>query len=350
MRILKEHFGKTGRGEDVEAYTLVGPQISARVLSYGGILQMLSPFGRDVVLGFDTVSGYEAQDKYIGAVVGRVAGRIGSGHFTADGIPCTVSVNNGPHCLHGGITGFNQKIWEASVKGNALCLTLESPDGDEGFPGRLQVQVTYRLTPENGLQITYQAETTRITPVSLTNHSYFNLNGQGVSDYKWPGTQGKNTILNHTLQIPAQTVLENDETSLPTGKRFQVKGTPFDFTRAKTLGADIGVVDEQLRRGRGYDHTYLIHEKSTAPLSRFATLAVPDLTMDALTTQPGFQLYSGNWLAGEQGKGKIPYIPRSGVALEAQGWPDAVNHPDFPSVWLTPGSRYEQTTEYRFRR
>lgn len=338
MKITKKLFGETPQGERTDVYRLENTSgMRAEILTYGGILRALEVKGRDVVLGFETLADYVNQDKYYGALVGRVANRIGKGQFVLDGVEYKVPINNGPNCNHGGLEGFDRKIWQADESEKRLCLKYVSEAGEEGFPGRLQVHVAYSLIEDNALVIDYRAETDAPTPVNLTSHAYFNLNGKG-------------NILEHLLYIPCDEILENDAFSLPTGEHLKVKDTPFDFRNPRAIGDGIEADDYQISFGKGYDHHYIIRDKTEEKDSPvlFARLAVPDLAMECYTTQPGFQLYTGNWLSGERGKNGAVYGPRSGVALEAQNWPDAVNHPDFPNVVLRPGEIYEERTIYHF--
>ncbi|MEG0780915.1 MAG: aldose epimerase family protein, partial [Oscillospiraceae bacterium] len=325
MSIEKRPFGKTMQGGSVDCFTLTnGRGMSAEILTYGGILRALSvPVGdtvRDVVLGFDRLADYEAQDKYLGAIVGRVANRIGGAGFTLDGTDYALAANSAPNCLHGGLCGFDRKVWHPAAGEEGLTLTCTSPAGEEGFPGALRVTVTYVLTEDNALTIAYLATTDAPTLVNLTNHSYFNLAGGG-------------TIDTHRVQIFAAAITENDATSVPTGRLLPVEGTPFDLRQPRVLG-------------ESYDHNFVLSAHRPGGLA--ASLWADGLRMDCTTTQPGLQLYTANYLAGERGKGGAIYAPRTAVCLETQGFPDAIHHPNFPTVVLRPGETYRETTTYRF--
>lgn len=342
IEIKNRSFGKTKAGKSVSCWTLTNENgMSAEVLTYGGILRALTvPVGeekRDVVLGFDDMAGYESQDCYIGALVGRVANRIGDARFTLDGKEYALPRNSGPNCLHGGVHGFNEKIWAAEIQGEALVLTCTSPDGEEGFPGTLRVKVVYTLTDDNALSIDYFAESDAATLVNLTNHSYFNLKGAGVG-----------TIEEHKVQIFADYITENNSDSVPTGILINVEGTPFDLRQPKPLAPGLGDDHPQIVAGAGYDHNFILKNRIDSVLERAAVVECDGLRMECHTTQPGMQLYTANYLSGQVGKGGLPYPRRSALCLETQNWPDAVNHPDFPTPILRPGQTYRQTTVFRF--
>ena len=334
-------FGYTTKGETVTAYRLTNKRgAHAVILDYGCIAQALSvPNAQggftDVVLGYDTVLEYEKNDAYLGAAIGRVANRIGKSEFTLNGKSYILARNDGENHLHGGIKGFDKYIWDAHEEGNALTLTRLSPDGEENYPGNLKVCITYELTEENELVITYDADTDADTVVNLTNHSYFNLNGKG-------------TALDHSLQIFADEFTENDKACLPTGKLLKTAGTPFDFSQPKTVGQDIGLNDTQLRNGNGYDHNFVLSDR--AELKKAAVLSSPEtgIKMTTFTTLPGMQLYSGNWLTQRMGKGGNPIDHRYAVCLETQVFPNALALPHFPSPILKKGEHYHTVTIYRF--
>ena len=342
IQISNKAFGKTKGGKAVSCWTLTNENgMSAEVLTYGGVLRALTvPVGeekRDVVLGFDDMAGYEGQDCYIGALVGRVANRIGGARFALDGKEYALAANSGPNCLHGGVHGFHEKIWAAEIQDEALVLTYSSPDGEEGFPGTLRVKVIYTLTEDNALAIEYFAESDSPTLVNLTNHSYFNLKGAGVG-----------TVEDHTVQIFADCITENDSTSVPTGTLLRVDGTPFDLREATLLEPGLASDHPQIVAGAGYDHNFILKNRIDSVLERSAAAECAGLRMECRTTQPGVQLYTANYLSGQVGKGKLPYPRRSAFCLETQNWPDAVNHPDFPSPILRPGQTYHHTTVYSF--
>ena len=334
----QERFGYTREGAAVDQFTLEGPGgRRARVLTYGGILRTFSipaeEGERDVVLGFDRLEDYENQDKYIGALVGRVANRIGGGRFTLEGKEYRLAVNNGPNCNHGGIHGFHEKVWTAEARGETLVLRYQSPDGEENFPGTLEVEVTYRFTPDGALSILYTARTDRTTILNLTNHSYFNLEGRGE-------------IGGHWVRVAADRFTENDPTSLPTGRLLPVEGTPFDLREGRLLAPGLADPHPQMIIGAGYDHNYILKDGWDGRLVEAARVRAGGLSLTCFTTQPGLQLYTGNWLAGERGKAGRVYGRRAGLCLETQNWPDAVNQPSFPSPILHPGDEYRQETRF----
>jgi aldose 1-epimerase len=346
--VRREEFGKTPDGRAVSVYTLTNRGgAEARVITYGGAVVSLKVPDRrgrlgDVVLGFDDLGGYLGQDFYIGSLVGRYANRIAGARFTLNGAEYKLAANNGPHNLHGGLRGFDKVVWEArplrARGGAALELTYLSPDGEEGFPGNLRARVVYTLTDRNELRVDYSATTDKDTVVNLTQHSYFNLKGEGVGD-----------ILDHRLRVYAARFTPTDATSIPTGELRPVRGTPFDFTRPTVIGARIGADDEQLKFGNGYDHNFVVNGRPGV-LRRAAEVYEPTTgrVMEVLTTEPGVQLYTGNYLAAERGKGGKPYPRRTGFCLETQHYPDSPNKPRFPSPVLRRGGRYRSTTVYRF--
>lgn len=332
-------FGVTKNGEQVTAYTLKSGAMSAVILDYGCIIQALCVPDKDgkpvdVVLGYDTVAQYEAHDAYLGAAIGRVGNRIARGEFTVGGKEYKVAVNNGPNHLHGGLVGFDSVMWNAQLKDDALALSRVSPDGEEGYPGNLAVTITYRLT-DSALEITYDAKTDADTLINLTNHSYFNLAGEG-------------DVLGHVLQVNADAFCEGDADCLPTGKLIPVAGTPFDFTLPKKIGRDIGADDIQLRNAGGYDHNVCLSDP--APVKTAAVLYCEEtgIEMTTTTTLPGMQLYSANFLTERKGKGGQMMGERYALCLETQRYPDAVHNPHFPSIVLTPKGTYHEVTTYSF--
>jgi aldose 1-epimerase len=343
------HFGKTPDGRDVETYTLKNRGgAEARVINYGGTIVSLKVPDRegrlaDVVLGFDDVEGYRgAGSTYLGALIGRYGNRIARGRFTLNGVEYRLATNNGPNHLHGGLGGFDKVLWTVrplkARAGPALELTYVSRDGEEGYPGTLSVRVVYTLTDANELRIDYDAKTDKDTVVNLTNHSYFNLAGEGSGD-----------ILGHLLTLDSDRFLPTDQTSIPTGELRGVRGTPFDFTKPTAIGARIEADDEQLKWAKGYDHTYVVGGRAGS-LRRAARVEEPKTgrVMEVWTTEPGVQLYTGNYLSGAAGKGGKPYGFRTGFCLETQHYPDSPNKPDFPSTVLRKGGRYRTTTVYKF--
>ena len=343
-------FGTAPDGTPVEVYTLVNSLgMEVRAMTYGAtILSIKVPDAQgtmgDVVLGFDSLAGYVMESPYFGAVVGRYGNRIAKGHFTLDGKRYTLAVNNGPNALHGGLQGFDKKVWTAepvrSDSGVGVAFTLVSPDGDQGYPGTLTVRVTYTLRSDrNELAIDYEGSTDKATPINLTNHSYFNLAGAGHGD-----------ILGHELTLEADSMTPVDATLIPTGKITAVRGTPFDFTTPTPIGARIDANDPQIKNGGGYDHNFVINR--TGPgLVHFAHVSEPTSgrTMDVSTTEPGVQFYTGNFLDGTiTGTGGLVYPRRSGFCLETQHYPDSPNHANFPTTILEPGAVYKSRTVFAF--
>ena len=326
----------------VTEYTLTNSSgMRAGILNYGGtITKLITPDKKgkmgDVVLGFENFSGYmQKNEPYLGALVGRYANRIGNAKFTLDGKTYKLAPNNFGNSLHGGNVGFDKVIWNVEKIGDSsLKLTYQSKDGEEGYPGNLNVQVLYTLGSDNSLKIDYTATTDKATPVNLTNHSYFNLSAGKDS-----------TILDHVLQLNADKYTPVNDQLIPTGQIAEVKGTPLDFRSAKAIGKDIGNV-----KG-GFDHNWILNRKGDDP-EQAATVYDPGSGrfMEVFTTQPGIQFYSGNFLNGalQLTKGGQIYIPHAGLCLETQHYPDSPNEPSFPSTILKPGETYRQTTVYKF--
>ena len=334
-------FGYTKTGEPVTAYRLSNSKgAGAVILNYGCAIQALTVPNTqggftDVVLGYDTVLEYEENSCYLGAAIGRVGNRIGNSEFTLNGISYRLAKNDGANHLHGGVKGFDKYVWDAAEEESKLLLTRLSPDGEENYPGNLKVQISYELTEENELRITYDADTDKDTVVNLTNHSYFNLNGGG-------------TALGHSLQVFADKFTENDAACLPTGKLLETAGTPFDFSKPKTIGRDIVLDDIQLHNGSGYDHNFVLSDKSE--LKKAAVLTSPEtgIRMTTFTTMPGMQLYTGNFLTPHKGKNGNPIDYRFAVCLETQVFPNALACPNFPSPILRKGEHYHTVTVYKF--
>ncbi|WP_348626379.1 aldose epimerase family protein [Salinicola sp. CPA57] len=355
--IERSAFGQLPDGREVDCYRITNDNgIEMRVINYGGIIVSLKTpdiTGRmdDIVLGFDSLDDYLSDtyrqaNPYFGALIGRYGNRIAHGRFTLDGETYQLPTNDGPNTLHGGDTGFNQRLWHAqpfsSAEGRGLVLTYTSPDGEQGFPGRLSTRVSYTLTNDNELAIDYRARTTRATPVNLTQHSYFNLQGEGSG-----------TILNHRLMINASAYTPIDETLIPTGEIADVSGTPFDFRQPTAIGARMGQKNTQFAYAKGYDHNFVL-SKNPGQADR-PTLAAKVVepqsgrVLELATTEPGLQFYSGNFLDGSLvGQSGRPYTHRSGLALETQHFPDSPNQPNFPSTILKPDETYHSRTVYRF--
>lgn len=332
--------------ERAEAYTLINTNgLEAEIMTYGGTLRALRAPGRDgrlddIVLGFDTLGPYLGPHPFFGSLVGRYANRIRAGRFTLDGEAYTLPINDGPNHLHGGPAGFHRVTWEAqplaAPDGPSLTLAYSSPDGEAGFPGTLGVVVTYTLTDSNDLRIDYEARSDRPTVINLTNHAYFNLAGAG-------------TIERHELQLAASRFLPIDAHALVTGELRAVAETPFDFRRPAVIGERLGLDDEQLRLGGGFDHCYVL-DKAPDELAFAGLVVEPESgrSLEVFTTQPGVQFFGGNFHdASYVGKGGQTYGLWCGLCLEAQDFPDAPNQPHFPSTVLRPGERYRQTTVYR---
>lgn len=297
----------------------------------------------DVVLGHSSLHDYlHTPEKYLGSVIGRYGNRIARGKFTLEGKEYRLAINNGPNALHGGIVGFNAVVWDAvQPDAQTLKLTYFSEDGEEGFPGNLRTELIYRLMDDNAFEIHYKAETDRTTIVNLTQHSFFNLAGQGMPT---------STVCDNVLTINADFYTPMDEVSIPTGAIAPVAGTPMDFTTPHRVGERIDADFEQLVFGKGYDHCYVLNKKEPGELSFAAKVVEPESgrTLEVYTTEPGVQLYTGNWLSGFEGKNGATYPERSAICLETQRFPDSPNKPHFPSVVLHPGEVYTHTCVYKF--
>ena len=341
--VTRAPFGKLADGTAVESFTLRNAHgLEVRAITYGAIITSLRVPDRagrlgDIVLGHDDLAGYVDKPAFFGAVVGRYGNRIAKGRFTLDGKTYTLATNNGPNHLHGGVRGFDKVVWKAdppAAGATSVTFRYKSADGEEGYPGTLAARVTYTLSDKDELTFEYFATTDKATPINLTQHSYFNL---GV-----PG----NDILGHELTLEADRYTPVDATLIPTGTLASVGGTPFDFRKPTAIGARIGQDDEQLRRGGGYDHNFVLNRTGEG-LQRAALVADPGTgrTMEILTTEPGVQFYSGNFLDGTiTGKGGVVYKKRSGLCLETQHFPDSPNQPSFPSTILRPGKEYRSKT------
>lgn len=337
--------------ESVDLITLRSPSgVELDVATYGGIVtRLLAPDREseleDVVLGHEWLETYVMGSPYFGAIVGRYCNRIAGGRFTLDGVDYALAINNGPHHLHGGVRGFDKIIWEAEAYSNdaesGVVLTHVSPDGDEGYPGELTVRVTYALTAGGELRIDYEAATDEPTVINLTHHGYWNLAGHGAGD-----------VLDHELTLHADYITPVDETLIPTGGFRPVASTPFDFRKATRIGARIEDDDEQMVFGGGYDHNFVLAGWEDDGVMRTAAVLrdpVSGRTMEVLTTEPGLQFYSGNFLDGSDiGKGGVVYEQRAGLCLETQHFPDSPNQSGFPSTVLRPDETYRSTTVYRF--
>lgn len=341
--ITARPFGTTAGGAPVTCFRLENASGAwAEVLDYGAILRAVSVPDRtgtlrDVCLGFDSVRDYEEQHQgYLGALVGRCANRIRGSRFALNGREYALAANENPNHLHGGVRGFDQYIWDHSVEGDSVVFSRTSPDGEEGYPGTLKVQVRYALTEDNALKLVLEGESDADTVVNLTSHAYWNLNGHGAG-----------SVGSHTLSIDAIAFTELGADNCPNGTIASVVGTPFDLRTARPLEAGWDDDHPQIRQGAGYDHNWVLRGTG---LRRAAVLTAPEsgITMALSTTQPGLQVYTGNFLPETVGKGGAGYAPRCGVAMEAQGFPDAVNQPGFPTVVLRAGERYHQEIMFAF--
>lgn len=344
----KDSFGKNSKGEAIDRYTLRNKAgVVARLITRGATLTELHVPDKkgqlvDVVLGFDDIAGYESdRNQHFGCTTGRVANRIAKGKFTLDGQEYTLAVNNGPNALHGGVErNLGQVVWASepfeNEKGPGVIFRYTSPDGEEGYPGKLDVVVTYQLTHENDVRIDYVASTDKPTPVNLTNHSYFNLEGEGHA-----------SVLDHELLLHADAFTPTDDGLIPTGVVAPVEGTPLDFRKPMRIGERIAQLDTT--PAIGYDHNYVCNGKP-GELREIARLKSPvsGRVMTVSTTEPAVQFYSGNFLSGKLGKGGKTYAHRSALCLETQHYPDSVNHPDFPTTILHPGEKYTHTCVYTF--
>lgn len=342
--ITAEPFGITRSGEAVTRYELRNAAgMCVRILNYGCTVQSIfvpdaAGKPRDVALGYDDLTSYEAGNCFFGAVVGRYANRIRGAAFTLDGRDCVLPKNDGENHLHGVMA---HQVFSGGVEGDALVLRRTSPDGEEGFPGTLRVAVRYRLTEDNALSVTYDAQTDAPTVVNLTNHTYFNLNGQDGS-----------TVLDHVLTLHAEEFTECDAQLIPTGRILPVTGTPMDFRTAKPIGTEIDAGFSQLQNGAGYDHNYVMRSRDGALLPAAEVYSAKSgIKLKCFTTQAGVQLYTGNFLhqdTAPTGKGARRYPRRGGFCLETQHYPASPNFPQFPSTRLDPGERYHQETVYQF--
>jgi len=339
-------FGKLEDGTVIEVFTLRNSRgASARVMTYGATLTNLFVPDRkgvagDVVLGFDDLKGYLGDHPHFGGIIGRFANRIAKGKFSIDGTEYSLATNNGPNTLHGGTVSFDRRVWKGEevtdTKGAAVRLSYVSPDGEEHFPGTLTVTVVYTLTEKNELKLEYTAKTDKPTAVNLTNHTYFNLRGEG-------------DVLGYTLTLNASRYTPADSTLIPTGELAPVKGTAYDFTKPTTIGSRIAEL-EKIKEAGGYDINYAVDGEIGQPrLAAKVVDAISGREMEVWTTQPGVQLYTANWLNGTiKGKGGVAYKRFGAVCLETQNYPDAVNHANFPNAILRPGETFHSETIYKF--
>ncbi len=344
-----QSFGALPSGEEINQFILSNDKgMEMKVISYGGIISALKTQNKegefdDIVLGFDSIEGYVQEGvPYFGAIIGRYGNRIAKGKFTLDSVEYDLAINNIGNHLHGGVKGFDKVVWTGKEvdfeDGVALALTYTSKDMEEGYPGNLETTVTYYLGNDNTLLVDYKATTDKKTVVNLTQHTYFNLTGM------------KAPVLNHELMINADTFLPVDSTLIPTGNLQPVEDTPFDFTESKKIGKQINEKDQQITYGLGYDHCWVLND-GTKDLTVAAKMHEPSSgrTLEILTTEPGIQFYSGNFLDGTlTGKNGVVYEKRMGLCLETQHFPDSPNQPEFPSTELNPGETYHSQTKFVF--
>jgi aldose 1-epimerase len=338
MQITQAPFGRLPDGREARLFTLrnAGGMV-VTITDFGGIVTSLHVPDRDgapanVVLGFDTLAPYLSKSPYFGALIGRYGNRIARGQFTLDGKQVQLAVNNGPNHLHGGACGFDKVLWDARIDGSVLVLHYSSPDGEQGYPGTLDTTVEYELLASNELVLRVRATTDQATPVNITQHSYFNLAGQG-------------DILAHDLVLCADAFTPIDSDLIPLGTRVPVAGTPFDFRGARPIGERVGMPDKQLRNGSGYDHNFVLNGATPGSLHLAARVSEPvsGRVLELFTREPGVQFYSGNFLDGSQG-----FAHRSGFCLEPQHFPDSPNQPSFPRTILRPGEQYGTESRWRF--
>ena len=346
--LVVDKFKKVIDNKKTDLFTLTNTNgCELTVTNYGAkIVSLMIPDNKgvlvDVVTGHDSIDDYiTSGEPYFGAVCGRTANRIAKGKFQLDGKTYSLAVNNGPNSLHGGIKGFNAVVWDVKeVLDNSIKLQYLSVDGEEGYPGNLTVTVTYTLTDKNAVTIDYKATTDKPTIINLTNHSYFNLSGAGGA-----------SINDHVLTINADTYLPTDDTAIPYGPAEEVKGTPMDFTTPHTIGSRIDEDFQQLIYGKGYDHTYVLNKEQADEYSFCARCESPKsgIVMEVYTTEPGMQLYTGNWMTGELiGKNGQRYPSRAAVCFETQHYPDSINKPEYPSTELHPGDTFNSKTSFEF--
>jgi aldose 1-epimerase len=347
VSVSKAPYGTLADGTAIDQYTLANQRgMTVKIITYGGIVTEIDTPDSEghvanVALGFDNLADYVAKSPYFGAITGRYANRIANGEFTLDGITYTLAKNNGPNSLHGGIKGFDKQVWAATVVPDGVKFSRTSPDGEEGYPGTLKVDVTYTLTNKNELKIDYLATTDKATVINLTNHTYFNLAGEGSGD-----------VFDQVLWIKAHNYTPVDATLIPTGEIAPVAGTPFDFTTPTAIGARIHEAHPQIVIGQGYDHNWVIDRPAgDSSLILISTASDPasGRVLKTWTTEPGVQVYTGNFLDGTLvGPSHHTYRQGDAFTLETQHYPDSPNHPAFPTTVLRPGGKFTSTTVYAF--
>lgn len=344
LSIEEKQFGYTKQGDEIHIYTLMNKNgVRVGIMNYGGSIVFFETpdrqgAARDIVLGYDTLSAYEEQTKYVGATVGRHCNRIEKAKFTLNGKNYLLAENDGKNHLHGGLQGFDRKVFTANIEQDELKLRCISPDGEEGYPGNLSLTITYELTEKNELIIGYQAKSDQDTLCNLTNHSYFNLKGQGKGD-----------ISSHKLQIFADSFTVNNAESLPTGEIRKVEGTPMDFRVPHAIGERIDQEDQQLQFAKGYDHNWVLNEDGRkCKKAAYAWEESSGICLTVFTTMPGLQLYTGNFLEGApMGKGGVVYHNREAFCLEAQYFPNSMQYEHFPKPILRAGQEYSETIRFQ---
>jgi aldose 1-epimerase len=352
--IDKQSYGVTADGFPVDEYTLTNSRgMEVKIITFGGIITSIKVPDRkgklaNVALGFDNLQDYETKSPYFGCITGRYANRIAGGKFTLDGTEYQLDINNGPNHLHGGIKGFDKQVWEVTKeiyepKAVGIELHYLSPDGDQKYPGALDTYVTYRLTDKNAIQMDYRATTSAPTIVNLTNHTYWNLKGEGEGD-----------VMDHNLMINADRYTPVDVNLIPTGELAPVKGTPFDFSKPKQISNGIRSDDQQVVFGRGWDHNWVLKRPSFDDTSLILAASLYELksgrVLEVWTTEPGIQFYAGNFLDGTiYGTSHRAYRQGDGLALETQHFPDSPNHDNFPSTVLREDETYQTTTIFKFK-
>lgn len=346
MSIEQQSLGMTPDNQEVIQYTMTNEAGAyVKLINIGATIAAIvvpdkSGVMTDVVLGYKSFNDYMDDPAALGKSVGRFANRIAKGHFTLDGVEYTLAINNGVNALHGGPSGFQRRVWASRIEGDSVIFSYESADGEEGYPGAYKCEVTYSWSDDCEISLVYSATCDKRTVTNLTNHVYFNLNGEGSGD-----------ILDHVMKINASKFLPTDETLIPTGERAAVVDTPMDFTSPKPLGQDIKADYKPLEIGKGYDHCWIIDNWQKGELASVAELYSPKsgIKVETKTTQPGIQIYTGNWLSGTGvAKAGNDHADYEGVAMECQNFPDSPNQPEFPSPVLDAGERYEQTIQYKF--
>lgn len=344
----REDFQTTINGKETDLFILKNAELEVAITNYGGAIVAIMAKDKDgkyanVIHGHDSIKCLlESNDPYRSTIIGRFGNRIAGGKYTLGGKEYQLPINDGPNSLHGGIKGYNAKVWKAiQMNESTVILSYTASYGEEGFSGEVKNTVVYSVTPDNALSIEYLATTNKKTIINLTNHGFFAL--AGIAN-------PTPTVDNVLCQINADFYLPIDNTSIPTGEILKVEGTPFDFRTPKTIGQDINQDNEQLRNGSGYDHNYVLNKKEVGELSFAARIEEPKSgrTMDMYTTEPGVQVYTDNFGHGQTGQHGATFPRRSAICLEAQHFPDSPNRPYFPSVVLRPGEQYKQTTIYKF--